>query len=135
MVMQAAQSKQVAGGPQSGNLTQGHSGHVRMMTEWFPLVDVRQMHLNGGQAHCRKSVPNRDAGMGVSGRIDDNSLIASSTLLDPVDEFPFAIGLSNVDFYSQILGELYQGRVNAVQGLVAIDGLLPGAEQVQVGSM
>jgi hypothetical protein len=55
--------------------------------------------------------------------------------LDPVDEFPFAIGLSNVDFYSQILGELYQGRVNAVQGLAAIDGLLPGAEQVQVGSM
>ncbi len=86
-----------------------------MMTEWFPLVDVRQMNLNGGQAHCRNSVPNRDTGMGVGGRIDDNPLIAASTLLDPVDEFPFAIGLSNVDFHGQILGELDHGRVNAVQ--------------------
>ena len=133
--MQATQSKQVAGRPQSGNLPQGHAGHVRMMAEWFPLVDVRQMNFNGGQAHCCNSVPNRDAGMGVGGRVDDDSLIAGSTRLDPVDEFPFAIGLSNVNFHSQILGEFDHGRVNAVQGLAAIDGLLPGAEQVQVGSM
>lgn len=115
MLMQPAQREPVTGRSQSGDLRQGHAGDMRMVAKRLPLMDVRQMHFNGGQSYGRNGIANRDARMGVGGRIDDDPLIATAALLNPIDQFPFAVGLMNIHFHRQFLGQAGQGSVYAVE--------------------
>ncbi len=78
MLVQAAQCEQIAGRTQTRNLSHRDSGHMRMMAKFFPLVNIRQMHFNGGQADRRNGIPDCDAGMGIGGRINDDPVVSAS---------------------------------------------------------
>jgi hypothetical protein len=135
MVVKTPQCEKVTRWSQTGYLAQRHSCHMGMMPKWFALMDVRQVDFNGGQAHSGNRIADRNARMSVGGRIDDNAVIASPALLNPVHQVAFAIRLANVDVHPQIFGQRGEGRVDALERLSAIDGLFPGTEQIQVGSM
>ena len=106
-----------------------------MLAKRLALVDIRQMHFDRGQPHGSNGIAYGDAGMRIGGRINDNPVVSTSGFLDPDDQIAFVVRLPDIDFHTQLLGQLGQGRIDSVQCLGAIDGLLPRTEEVQIGPM
>ena len=61
------------------------------MAKFFPLMNIGQMHFNRRQTDCRDGVPDRDAGVGIGGRVDDDPVVSRPSLLDPGDQFTFSL--------------------------------------------
>jgi len=103
------------------------------MAKWFALMDIRQMDLDRRQPDGGNGIAYGDAGVGIGGWIDDHAVVSAPGFLNPTDQLAFAVRLPDIDFHRQFLRQLGQGRVDPVQRLGTIDGLLPGAEEVQIG--
>ena len=115
MIMQPAQGEQIARGTKSGDLAERNSGDMRMVAERFPLMDVRQMHLDRRQSHSGQGVADRNTRMGIGGGVDDDAPISGFAVLDPADEFAFAVRLPNVHLDAKVFRQPAQGRVNAIE--------------------
>ena len=133
--MKATKSQQITRGPETRNLPEGDCGDMGMVAKRLALMDVRQMNFDRGQPDCRDGIAYRDACMRIRGRIDDNTVVSGCTFLNPVHEFTFHIRLPDIDFHGEVVGQLGQGRIEAVQGLGPIDRLLSGSQQIQIGSV
>ncbi len=57
------------------------------------------MDLNGWNSDCCNRIPQRNAGMGIGGRVENNHVEFSLGLLNPIDQFTLQIGLAKVDRY------------------------------------
>jgi len=91
MVVQPTECKEITGRTQPGNLPDRDSRHKGPMAKFFPLMNIGQMHFNGRQTYRRNGIPDRDAGVGIRGRVNDNPIISRPSLLNPGDEFTLAI--------------------------------------------
>jgi hypothetical protein len=91
MVVQPTECEQIAGRAQAANLSNGDSRDVGPMAKFFPLMDIRQMHLNRRQANCSNGVADGDAGVGLGGRVNDDPIVFRPGLLDPGDQFTLTI--------------------------------------------
>ena len=91
MVMQPTECKEIPGRTQAGDLSKSDSCNIRPMAEFFPLMNIGQMHLNCRQADRRNGIPDRDAGVGVGSWVNDNSVVSRSSLLNPGNELTLAI--------------------------------------------
>ena len=79
---------------QAGNDAFRNARQIGKMPERFALMNIGNMYFNEGNRHARQGIPQRDAGMRQSARIDDNSINAfGASLMDPVDQCPFMIAL------------------------------------------
>ena len=91
MVVQPTECEEIAGRTQAGNLSDNDSRDMGPMAKFFPLMDIGQMHLNRRQADRRNGVPDCDAGVGISGRVNDDPVVFRPSLLNPGDQFTLAI--------------------------------------------
>src|ERR1700692_1582410 len=67
---------------------------IRKMPERFAVVNIGNMYFNEGNRHARQGIPQCDAGMRQSTRIDDDGINAFGVcLMDAIDQFPFMITL------------------------------------------
>ena len=64
------------------------------------------MDLNDGDVDRRQGIPDRNAGMGIGGWIDDNALAAGSGFLNPGDELALLVLLADIKGYSKVLTKL-----------------------------
>lgn len=49
-----------------------------MLTEWLPRMDIRKMHFDERDRHRRQRIAQRDAGMRIRRRIDDDGAYSCS---------------------------------------------------------
>lgn len=75
-----------------------------MAPEFFPRVDIRQMHFHCGDLDGTKRVANGDAVMRKGARVDQDPVCIPDGCMDPVNNFPLMIGLKIVQFDSGSAG-------------------------------
>src|SRR6516165_8497452 len=106
-----------------------------MMTEFFPLVDIGDMHLKDRKFACFQGVEDRRRGMSEGGRIDYDAGGPLARLVNPVDQLKLGIGLVEFDLQSELSGRVPALGLYVGQRLVSVDFGLAFAEQVQVGAV
>src|SRR3954451_8807379 len=77
-------------------------GGEGMMTEILAGVNIADVHLDGGNLHRHQRVMQRDRGVRIAGGIDDDTgRLRGVCLVDEIDQFAFAIGLSAIGFQAE----------------------------------
>lgn len=71
----------------------------------------------------------------IRSSIDDDRVCRADGFLYPLDQLSLEIGLSELDVHSEIGADFLTLGGNVMQRLVTINFGLPGAEQVEVGSI
>ena len=73
-----------------------------MAAERLALVDVGDVDLDDRAGEGGERVEDGDRGVAVAGRVDDDRRRALARLVDPVDEFVFAVALAEVDRQAEL---------------------------------
>src|SRR5215470_15612507 len=109
MVVQTTEREEITGWTQAGNLPYCDSRDIGPVAKLFPLMNVGQMHFNGRETDRCNGVSDCDAGMRIGSWVDDNPVVSCPSLLNPGDEFTFAIRLAQIYLYGQLLCQLNDG--------------------------
>ena len=75
------------------------AGHARVgyLAERLPCGNVAQMDFDGGQGDGLESIQNGDGRVGIGGWINDDAIELAKSLLYPIDENAFVVGLADID--------------------------------------
>lgn len=109
----------------------GRRDHGRM-TESFSGVDVGKVDLNDREANSADSISQSDAGVGIGRGVENDCVKLALGLLNPTDQLPLHIGLSELDFDLQCIGPFSHQGFEVSQSGAAIHFRFALAEQVQV---
>src|SRR5438270_2857895 len=91
------------------------------------------MDCDCGNPNGRDGVPKRDAGVGVSGGVEDDRICVALGRLDPGYQLAFQVGLPEINICTHLLSALPNLFLDIGQGISSINLGLPSAQQVQVG--
>jgi hypothetical protein len=80
----------------------GNPRNEGMMTKFFPLVDIQDMHLKDWKFAGAQGVEYRHRGMGKGGRIDYHARGALTRFVNPVDQLKLGVGLAEFDVQVQL---------------------------------
>ena len=93
------------------------------------------MQLDDRAGEVLERIEDRNRGVCISCRIDNDASSYSDGLLDPVDELTFVVGLAEADFETHAFRPLLTGCLDLAERRRAIDLRLTRAEKVQVGAV
>jgi hypothetical protein len=94
------------------------------------------MGFDKGNSGRQEGIANRDAGMGVSRRVDNDKVdLVVRRLLDAAYDFAFVIRLKCLQADAVLLGHLVQVLVDGGQRVGTVHFGLARAQQVQIGAM
>ncbi len=114
----------------------GEIRQVRMLAEFFARMHIRQVDLDERYLRREEGIANRDAGVGIGRRIDDDEVdLVGSGLLDAIDDGAFTVRLEGLQSDAFLLCQTSQISVDLGERIGAIDFRLARAEQVQIGAM
>ena len=132
MVRQGLKRKAIPRRSKSRDDADADAGDHRMVAEFLTRVDVRDVNLDHGQAGPSDGVMQRDGGVRVGTRIDDNACAGVARGVDFVDHRAFVVGLYAVHRDAQLGGDGVAIRFDVGQCFCTIDAGLSCAEQIQV---
>src|SRR5664279_5348924 len=93
------------------------------------------MNLHGRKAAGGQGIPDRDACMSVSGRIDQNPGKFPLRVADAVHDLPFMIALEDLKLNAERRSFLRKSLIDLLQRDFAIDRDFPLSEQLQIRAM
>ncbi len=103
------------------------------MTEGLTLMDIRDMNLEKRDIYPRQSIPQRNAGMRQSSRVDDDGIdMILSCLMDTVDQRSFMIALETGQFATSGLDERTHVGDDIVERRSSVNIGFPRTQQIQV---
>jgi hypothetical protein len=121
---------------ESANNAVGEIGEVRMLAEFFARTHIRQMDFNECYLRREECIANRDAGVGIGRRVDDDEVdLVGPGLLDAIDDVALAVRLEGLQRDTLLLCKSNQIQVDLGERIGTIDFRLARAEQVQIGAM
>jgi len=129
------QSQQIALDSEARDLSAADGGDEGSVPEFLPGVDVGEVDFDGGNGHGREGIPERDAGVGIGGGVEDDGVEAAAGVLDPGDEFAFVIGLAEVDFGVEFGCAGPDEAFDVRERVASVDFGLAGAEEIEVRSV
>ena len=116
----------------AGDLSPAHGGDEGTVAEFLARVGVGEVNFDGGDARGGDGVPKCDAGVGISGGVEDDDVNFAPSLLNPGDNFPFGVGLSEVHLGPERGGTLAHLGFNVGESGVPVDIGFALAEEVEV---
>src|SRR5438477_10704203 len=129
---QALESQPVALGPEPRHHTHRDVGENGAAPLWFAGEDVRQVNLDERYANGEERVPDRQAGVRESRRVDDGAVGPPLESLDGVHQLTFVVGLSPAHIHAEGLRALARARLDLRQRRAAIQLRLPLTQQIEV---
>src|SRR5207302_1107822 len=108
---------------------------IGMVAKALAPEDVREVDLDDRQIGSEKGVEHRDRSVGKRARVEDDSLGCFTSLLDPIDQLTFVIGLAEVDLEVECCGAGRAALLDVAERVMAIDRRVANPEQVEVGAV
>jgi hypothetical protein len=94
------------------------------------------MNLDERDGDPGKRIAQRNAGMRVGGRVEDDEADAvAARLLNPVDQLALEIALVANHLSARGASGLDQSAIDGLQGLPAIDRSLASSQEIEIGSV
>ena len=132
---------EVFGGAQGNHITvsaeahdapNGNIGDGRMVAERLPLIDVREVHFDAGDADRQNDVADGDAGVGIGGRVDNQDRDLTASRLNTINQEAFAIGLEGLKFESEFGSEIVEIAIDIGEGRAAVNFRFTLAQQIEI---
>ena len=103
-----------------------------MMAELLALVDIADVHLNGGKINCLQRIKNGYAIVRERCRINDNAIKLAVSLLDGGDDVALVIALQKLHFHAQ--ASCCRANIGAQALIVAtaINSLFARAQHIDI---
>ena len=105
-----------------------------MVAEFFALVNVGNVHLNGGKFNCRNRVPKGHRGVRVGARVDDDAHRVPARRVDGVNQVALVVGLQALAL-NPAASAAAVVRLRRRTGLPTVNARFAGAQKVQVGAV
>jgi hypothetical protein len=107
------------------------------MPKRLTAMHVGDVHLDHSSTRSGDRVLERDAGMGVRGRVQYYAdrlagRLSLTGLLDPIDQLTLPVGLAKFQRPAQFIRDLQTGPLDIGQGRLAIDLWLAHPQQAEV---
>ncbi len=97
-------------------------GKIRVHSELFAGKDIGQVGFDEGNAGGQESIPDRDAGVGIGRRIDNDKIdLVARSLLNTADNLAFIVGLKSLQVDAVLLRHLVQVLIDNGQGIRAVN--------------
>ncbi len=94
------------------------------------------MNFHRRDFHRQHSIANRNTGMGIRRRINQNGIeMFLCGLADFIHNLAFMIGLKNLKHHSIILGKILKFLINGSQGCLAVNIFFSLTQKIQVRAM
>ena len=90
------------------------------------------MDFDGGQGDGFQRVQYGDGRVGVGGRVDDDAVELAKSLLDPIDDDAFVVGLADIDGEAELRRGLLDEGDQCGVVLFAVDGRFADAKHVEI---
>ena len=90
------------------------------------------MDFDGGQGDSFQRIQNGDGRMGIGGRIDDDAVELAKSLLNPIDENAFVIGLADIDGKAELRRGLLDKGDECGIVLFAVDIRFTDAKHIEI---
>lgn len=105
-------------------------GNYRVVAEFLTTIHVADVNLDDGSADGTDAVEQRNARVGVSTGIENNTVVGEASLLHFVDELAFDVAL--VVLYLDIGESLAEPCQIIVHRFITIDGWFTSSQEVKV---
>src|SRR3990167_8988044 len=115
------QPQQVTVHPEAGDLPDHRLGDQRALAEFFPLMDVGDMDLDGRNPHRRQGVPQGNAGMGIGRGIDNEGAELFGRLLNPADHLSLTVRLTDLHLHLELFRQGADLAVDLFQRQPTVD--------------
>lgn len=126
----------IGAGAEAGDGAARDRGNPALVAEGLAGVGVGEMDLDDRDLDALDGVVEGNGGVGErAGVEEDGEAAARGGLVQPVDEMAFVVGLAQVYAQAKGQGLVGEGIRDAVEGVMAVDLRLAGAEQVEVGAV
>src|SRR6202049_1024246 len=90
------------------------------------------MHFDDGPVHCVQCIQQSDRAMRIGTRIDDDTAALLTSLLDPIDQHAFMIGLAENDLEPMLPSARSDAFFDVGQRGAAINLRLSRAEEIEI---
>src|SRR5512134_881732 len=132
-VMQEGEKREdIAVAAESADAADDHVFHERHLPEPLPAGRVREVHLDRRETAEEEGVPDRDAGVGVAGRVDHHSVGRVPGLLERLDDLPLVVGLEELHRGPFAARGKADGLPDGGEGLAPVEAGLPLPQHVEV---
>ena len=122
-------------GSKAANLPFAHGSNEGFVPEFFPGMDIREMHFNGRDTRAGNRIPESHTRMRVGSRVEDDHIRLAPGLLNPSHQFAFQICLPEIDRCSLLACHLADHLLDVRQRGPAIDFRFTLSEQVEIRSI
>src|SRR4030042_2980769 len=120
----------------AGHHADGEVGKIRVMAEGFARVNVGKMNFDERDGGGRQRIAQRDAGVGVARRVDDDEVdVIVRSLVDAVDQGALGVVVEGFDLCSGGFPAADQRAVDVVERGEAVVPGLAAAQQIEVGAV
>jgi len=104
-----------------------------MFAKVFSGVDVGEVDLDERYVDRQQGIAQRDAGVGKSGRVEDDEIDAFMRCsMDVIHELVLGIGLKGQQFATLLLNPTLEPVVDGVQSVASIVPGFPASEKVEI---
>ena len=93
------------------------------------------MDFDGWNPDTGDGIAERDAGVSIGSRVQDDDIEFTFRLLNPGDQLAFEVGLAELDFRAQLGGAFADLGLDLGQGSIPVELRLPLTEQVEIGAV
>ena len=122
--------------PLAGDGGEAGQAGVANLAEVLADFDGADVDLDGGDGDGLEGVEDCDARVRVGGRVDDDAVDLTVSLLDLVDDAALVVGLEDFDLVKALRGACLLADLDqAVVVVAAVDARLANAEHVEVGTV
>lgn len=129
------QGRQVAINAQTADHADRLVGQIGVVTEWFALVHIGNMHLNERYGDSTQCIAQRNTGVGICRSVDDNESGIGAGCLDFFNQFAFVIALEAFASDTSFIGSLHECIMNVLQRLFSVHLRFTRTQQIQIGAI
>ena len=135
-IIECTETQHIAVFAEAADLTFAYGSDNGFFTESVAAVDVGNMYLDNGDVHCRNSITDSVAVMGVSACIQHYAAFVQPCGVNAVDDLALVVGLpAFAGIEAQLCGALFYLGADAVVGVISVDPGFTLAQQIEVGAV
>jgi len=101
-VRQSAESEDIAKRAETADLSNRKGGNVGVMPKRLPTINVAQMHFDRWYCYSGDRISNRNAGMGISSRVDQQSMLNAHRSMNRVHQSALVVRLKRLQMNAKL---------------------------------
>lgn len=130
----SSQRQQIAVSTEPRDAPQGGPCDPRTPTKRFSSVGIGKVDFDAGKGNGAHRIVKGDGRVREGTRIDQETIGLGRSTADPIEDLTLMVGLTNLKKGPESRGFGLKTCMDVREGFVSVNGRLPGAQELEIGS-